>query len=316
MNGEFIASIPSSKGSLTLNVAQLPYTDTTVSSTYPSGFNTTRPQTRTMRLNNGYVLLDNEPYFYPKTGNIGNMPFPFEYWFVGVDLSGFPFESYMNISGMYLGEYGGQLRSTNENTASALFDAPGFPKYQPFLVRMRYNANRRVELWIDGTYKGERDTYLTGTTSFLSAFGIGTDTNNAKWFVGAIAQVNSSLSDADATTAYNSFRSKYGTGQALAYPVIKNANMSQSGNIVSAIGDYFSPTNTAEASRLYRWYSAGTGANAPDVTYNILEPSITTQSFDKSLLPAGTWVRADIEVTDANGLSFKGASGKQYFKIS
>lgn len=298
LDKQSVANIPASKGGLTMGLNDLNIV----------------PRTEHTKFNKGYVLLDNENLLFYST-SISTIPFPFEYWFIGVDLSGFPYESYMNVYGMYIGEYGGQLRTTNGNTSNAIFDTASLPLYNPFLVRMRYNANRRVELWIDGVYKGEKDTYYTGSNLFYTNIGIGTDTNNAKWFVGAIAQVNHSLSTQDATDAYNAFKSKYGTEQALAYPIIKNPNVSQSGNTVSATGTYFSPTGVARGTTIYRWYTAGTDAGAPDVTNNVLAPSITTQSFDKSALPAGTWVRADQEVTDVNGLSFKGASGKQYFKI-
>jgi len=288
-NGDFVTSI--SYGENSLKVSSLDV-----------------PRTETMKYTNGYVNIDNENKFYlvspERQINWGS-----EVWFTGIDLSAFPYESYMNIYGMYLGEYGGNLRSTNGNTPDAMFIGAKLPTYKPFAVRMQYTTNKTLKLWIDGVYYGEKNTYLTGTTGKnLTRFGIGTDTNNAKWFCSSVLQVNHVLTDDQANKAFAELSKVQ-----FNYPFIKNVGVSIMNGTVTATGNYYSPTGAKEASRIYRWYSAGNGSG-PDVTANKLMPGLTTGSFKASDYK-NMWVRVDIECTDVNGVTFGGASGCAYYRI-
>lgn len=298
VNGEFIKEVPFSKGVGSLKVSSLD-----------------QPRTETMNFTNGYVNIDNENKFYFVSDSIDIKPGS-EDWFTGIDLSGFPYEAYMNIYGKYLGEYGGSLRSTNGNTDDAMFKGVKIPKYKPFVVRMQYTRSNTLKLWVDGVYAGEKNTYLTGTDKKFTHFGIGTDTNNAKWFCSSLLHSGRMLSDDEALKAYKEL-----SKTTFDYPYMSNVSISVSNGTVSANGDYNSPKEIKEdlSKRVYRWYSAGNGQSA-DVTNNKLEPVLNNkQSFnikDYPELNGKSQFRVDIECTDVNGLTFNGASGCPYVKIN
>ena len=291
--GDFVAKIPNVDGTVWLNASTL-----------------AKPRTEIMKYANRFIQLDNENNFYYVSDDM-LIETPSEDWFVGLDLSGFSYEAYLNVYGKYLGDLGGQFRTTNGNNE---FIKGRFPLYKPFVVRLQYTAAGTVKMWLNNIYKGELKTYLYGLKKPFTRIGIGTNTNNSKWLFASILQVNKSLSDEQANEAFRLLSTEYGIGKDLQFPIAKSVDIVFSGKNVIAKYSYYSPTSTPMGAVDVSWYAAGNGQN-PDVSNNKLIPELTGKiAFDASEYPAGTWFRCDVKVTDKNGLSFGAGSGCVYKK--
>lgn len=310
--GDFIASMPASKGSISVVASLLTTPNTEIGKYVPSC--------------GGYLNLDNEPNFY--WSNISNLTttFPCEIDFTGVRLFNEPNEAYLNLFGVYLSDLtGNNLRTTNNNAdTTSRYAGAQLPIGKPFQVRLIYNADRTVNVWVDGASLGNnRTSFFTGGSNHVTNIGFGTNTNNAKWYMSSVMFINRALTTLEYTTkVYPSLKSLYGTEVTLPRPVYQNVGISQTGNNVNATGTYFSPTGVAEdvSKRVYKWYGAGNNPSAPDVTNNHeLVPLRGLSTYNKvtfaSLVAADSQQRVDIYCTDINGLYFEGASGVQYYNV-
>lgn len=306
--GQLVDEVPNSKTGLSLN----------------SSDSVATPRTEMLKYNpklGGLVNLDNENVFYLLSPNTIPITFPYEVHVTGVQTSFFPYEAYINVYGIYWGEYENGFRFTNGNTADVLISPAALPTGVPFHVRLVYNANKTVSFYLNNTLLGTKNTYFN-TSGAPTRLGVGTDTNNAKWFVSAISHCNRLLTIEEANNVYDAFKNIYGIEEPMPYPYIKNVGITYNSSTVSAIGAYFSPSGVLENTSLrkYRWYKAGNNSGAPDVTNNTRVSALDNlASWSKttfaSLLATDTWFRVDIECTDMNDVTFGSASGCVYVKV-
>lgn len=307
--GDLIAEVPAAKGGALMSASL-----------------GTTPRTQILRYNSvlgGLVNLDNENLYYLLTPDDLTITAPCEVHFTGLLTSSFPFEAYLNnIYGLYLGEYGGGLRTTNANDPDSIFPDSGFELYKPFQCRMVFSVEKRVEVYINGVkLSGDKRTYFTGESDFFTGLILGTDTNNAKWFASSIMHVNGLLDSTTALQVYTALKSIYSTEVEIPYPIMKGISVTVVGNNVNAIATYYSPTSVAQGVTTYRWYAAGDDPDAPDVTNNRLITELNDLStWSKvtfaSLIATDVWFRVDIQCADTNGLTFGAYSGSVYYKVN
>lgn len=107
------------------------------------------------------------------------------------------------------------------------------------------------------------------------------------------------------------------------YPIMKNVSIGVAGVNVNAISTYYNPGGVTEneSLRKYRWYAAGNGKGAPDVTNDrrideLDDMASWSKTTFASLIATDTWFRVDIECTDIGGLTFGAASGCVYYKVN
>lgn len=308
--GDLIASVPNSKGSTALESSS-----------------SETPRTEIMKYVStlgGLINLDNENIFSLLNPENVSITAPCEVHFTGVLTSQFPYEAYINVYGMYLGELGGSLRTTQGSDPDNLYTPASFEVGKPFYVRMVYGTDKRVTVYINNVaLGGSKATYfsISDNGSFLTRIGVGTDTNNAKWYASSICQVNRLLTTSEVSNAYNAFKTLYSTEAPIPNPYYKYVNIDHSTDSVTATGTYYSWTASLEntALRKYRWYKAGNNPGAPDVTNNTRVTELDdVRSWAKAdfstLLENDIWFRVDIDCTDMAGRSF--TSGCIYVKVN
>lgn len=306
--GELISEVPAAKGGSVMSASSA-----------------ATPRTQILRYNpvlGGLVNLDNENIYYLLTPNDVTITAPCEIHFTGLLTSYFPFESYLNGYGLYLGEYGGGLRTTNSNDSDSVFPDSSFELYKPFQCRMVFSAEKRVEVYINGVkLSGDKKTYFTGEIGFFTGLILGTDTNNAKWFASSIMHVNRLLDSSESLRVYSALKAIYSTEVEIPYPIMKNIGITVVGNNVNAIGTYYSPTAVSQGATTFRWYAAGNDVDAPDVTNNRLivelnDLSMWSKVTFAALIATDIWFRVDIQCADTNGLTFGSYSGSIYYKVN
>ncbi|PWS33819.1 hypothetical protein [Pedobacter paludis] len=260
------------------------------------------------------VFLDNEPDVYFATNTLGkNYSFPCEFHYVVMTPSFFDYEAPINIYGLYLGLMGGKIRLTNSDDVFP--ETNPIPLYKNTVIRVRYNADRSGEVWINNIkLTGIKKTFFFGSNTTPDHIGFGTNTNNSYMSYLAMFGFDQALTDEEADAVYKAEVEKFDIDKDINYPFLKDCTAVLKDGVASIVGKYTG--KYPEASRLIKWVIAGNGAN-PDVTGSKYDTRLDgLSSFEmEDFNLEGYWVRPSVCVTDIKGQSAGVYTSKGFVKL-
>lgn len=248
------------------------------------------------------VFLDNEPDVYFATNTLSkNYSFPCEFHYVVMTPSFFDYEAPINIYGLYLGLMGGKIRLTNDDNVFP--EENPIPLYKNTVIRIRYNADRTGEVWINNIkLSGTKKTFFLGSQITPNHIGFGTNTNNSYMSYLALFGFDKALTNEEANAVFKAEKEKFNIDKDINFPFFKDCTVVIKDGVASVVGKYIGKYQ--EASRLVKWVTAGNGVN-PDVTsskYDSRLDGLSNFELDDFDLD-GYWIRPTVCVTDAKGQS-------------